>query len=75
MKRKAAIIKFRVDATEAEIARALSSIKAVLELPRCGYEYEKKPGGGLVMKEVSFRWSQIVNNYDDEYGEPVFYIP
>jgi hypothetical protein len=71
--RYGALLKFKAGVTEQQIARALNSIKDIIDLPDHGIEYAKDGSGGY--RKVPFRWSQIVQKYDDRHGDPVFYIP
>lgn len=73
--RYGALLKFRADATPEEIAKALNSIKDILDLPDYGLETVKNSDGTQSMKKVPFKWSQLVSKYDDRHGEPCFYIP
>lgn len=68
------VLKFRKDATPEQIAKALNSIKEILEVPSHGVEYRKNNDGSATPVQIPFRWSQIVNKYDDRHGDPVFYI-
>lgn len=68
------VLKFRKDATPEQIAKALNSIKAIIEVPEHGVESRNNTDGTVSYVTVPFRWSQIVNKYDDRHGDPVFYI-
>lgn len=75
---KAALIKFRDGVSNEEIAKALNSIKNILDLPRTGLErtYVNDRGRKVAQyHERPFRWSDVVQEYNPEHGEPVFYIP
>jgi hypothetical protein len=65
---RAALIKFKDDATPEDIAKALNSIRHILKVPSFGYPTD-------TMVKRPFRWGDIVHEYDPEWGEPVFYIP
>jgi hypothetical protein len=72
--RFATVLKFKKGVTEAQISRALNAMKDILDLPDHGYEYVTQNDTARQVK-VPFRWSHIVHKYDDQYGDPVFYIP
>jgi hypothetical protein len=66
MIRRAALIHFREGVTDAEARKALEKITDVLEVP-----YVWNNGFGQPNSTVG----DYVNEYDDEYGGPVWYIP
>ena len=75
---KAALIKFHDGVTNEEIARALNSIKHLLDLPRTVPEgtYTMEGGRKVVRyHDRPFRWSDVVHKYNPEHGEPCFYVP
>jgi hypothetical protein len=65
--RLAALIKFNSNVTYEEAVAALRSIKHLLDIP---VAYDSK-----ARKEIPARCKDVIQEYNPEHGEPVFYIP
>ncbi len=77
-KRLASVIRFKKGVTQAQAAKALASIAEVLDFPEktAKPHYFKKDGQNMVRYEdVPFEPAHAVNEYEEEYGHPVFYVP
>lgn len=73
-KQHGAVIKFKVGTSQEDIARALNSIKHLLDLPTTTTEYSS--GNGYTPPTIRpFRWSDLVQSFNPEHGSPVFYVP
>lgn len=78
MKRLGAVIVFHPDVDEEHAAAALERIRHVLDIPETAYEYKRVSGKDHVIKaqEVPFDIeNHMIEEFDDEYGGPVWYIP
>lgn len=67
-KRIGTVIKFHSGVTRDEAIAALKSIKHLLDVPATVYDYKTKTNRQLLGKDM-------IHEYDDEYGGPVWYIP
>ena len=67
MIRLGTLLTFKSDISNEEAVEALEKIKGVLDLPSTSYE----KGG----KVKPFEMEDAVNEFDDEWGGPVWYIP
>lgn len=75
---KAALIKFREGVSNETIAKALNSIRGILDIPAEGFDYDTVVENGqryAKMTRRPFRWSDVVHDYNPQHGEPVFYVP
>ena len=68
MNRIGALLIFHPDVTDEEATAALEKIKDVLDLPSMTYDWDKK-------KEKPFEMSSQIQEFDDEWGHPAWYIP
>tara|TARA_Y100000310_G_C20569762_1_gene757393 strand:+ start:675 stop:929 length:255 start_codon:yes stop_codon:yes gene_type:complete len=84
MTRHGTVLVFREDVTPAEAARALERIRDVLSLP--DFSYDIVPTGEMVevqgitkerhtTQERSFDMADMIQEFDDDMGGPVWYIP
>lgn len=84
-KRHGAVIVFKEGTTPEQMAKALNAIKDLIEIPSEAQEpvYQTKaegykgPGARRIVgyNKVPFTWRHFVQEYDDQYGGPVWYIP
>lgn len=72
MKRIGTVLVFREDVTAEEAAAALTKIADVLELPDT-IAHLKKPENRLTYS--MFVMADLITEYDDDNGSPVWYIP
>lgn len=86
MKRIGAVITFKPEVTEPEAARALRSIGFLLDTPEtvskpsdevqtaldAGSTVRYNPGQWI---DVRFHHIDLVREFDDDFGGPVWYIP
>jgi len=88
MQRHGSVIVFKPGTTPEEAAKALEKIAEVLDLPEKGHDRvdagmvdDHLPDGrvrkvrAVTCRERPFKFTDLVREYDDEYGGPVFYIP
>ncbi len=76
MKRLGTVLVFKPGVSKVEAAKALASLKRVLEVPEKSHDYVGPVGRGLASyKERPFVFNDLVHEYDDEWGGPVWYIP
>lgn len=84
-KRYGAVITFKEGTTQLQIVQAMNAIKDILDVPEMVDEpiYQTRaqgyrgPGARRVIgyNKVPFMWPYLVQQYDDQYGGPVWYIP
>jgi hypothetical protein len=75
MKRIGTVLVFKKDVSPEEAAKALEQIREVLDLPEKSFKMEILPGKRCRTHEVPFTMPDKIEEYDDEYGGPVWYIP
>ena len=79
MKRIGTVLTFKPAVTEEEAARALQSISFLLDLPTSTPEpnYFINDDGRKCVSYTSrpFAHADLVNEFDDDIGGPVWYIP
>jgi len=86
MKRLGAVIKFKSNVTQEEAARALRSLQLLLDVPDVvsvpDAEIQEALDEGRTVRYDSSRWhsrawtpADLVTEYDDDWGDPVWYIP
>ena len=74
--RHGALLKFAEGLTREEIVAALKTIKHVLDpesLTR--NEYSRDADGKVVVTKRPVTNKEMVHKYDDEHGDPIWYIP
>jgi hypothetical protein len=77
-KRLGTVLVFKEGVSKEEAAQHLARIAEVLDLPKSVTDYVPiGPPGGRRVKGVqrAFKVPDIINEFDDEYGGPVWYIP
>lgn len=77
-KRIGSVIVFKKGVSKEQAAKALALLSEVAEFPKTTAKptYFTKNGQKMVKyDDVPFEHSHAVNEYDDEYGGPVWYIP
>ena len=67
-KRFGAVITFKEGVDRAEAIEALRKVKHLLDVPETVYDYDTR-------KQRPFTGKDLVREYNDEYGGPVWYIP
>lgn len=67
-KRFGAVLQFKEGVERAEAVRALRQLKDLLDLPDTVFDYETGKSRPITGKD-------IVREYDDNMGGPVWYIP
>jgi hypothetical protein len=86
MKRIGTVLTFKPEVTEEEAARALRSIAFILDTPStinkptpeiraaldAGHTIQYQPGE---WSPVPFEHADLVHEFDDDWGGPVWYIP
>lgn len=86
MKRIGSVITFKPEVTEEEAARALRSIAFLLDTPKTvskpNAEVSAAIDAGSTVRYQPGEWSQVpfehvdlVHEFDDDWGSPVWYIP
>ncbi len=86
MKRIGTVLTFKPEVTEEEAARALRSISFLLdtpeEIPQANSEVQAAIDAGQTVRYRSEQWStrpftfaDLVTEFDDDWGGPVWYIP
>lgn len=79
MKRIGTVLTFKSGVTRVEAARALRSIGAVLETPQTvpvpNYFTNDEGRKCVSYTTKNFRHSDLLEEFDDEWGGPVWYIP
>lgn len=81
MKRLGAVIVFHPDVDKEHAAAALERIRRVLDIPETARDYildgKRSPAGPVMhVEEVPFSIEKhMVEEFDDKYGGPVWYIP
>jgi len=77
MKQHGCVLVFREGISKAEAAAALEQIADVLELPDTTPTYEYAEGSRRVTKMGSrpFMMADKIQEFDPEWGGPVWYIP
>lgn len=74
-KQHGCVLVFKEGTTEAQIAKALNSIKAILDVPLSVQEVRNVDNGASRLVQAPFRWAHIVHTFNPEIGGPVWYIP
>jgi hypothetical protein len=72
--RYGALLKFADGVSRSEAIAALKSIKHLLDLPEGG-DYEPTGDGRVKWVAAPLKGTDIVKEYNDEHGSPVWYIP
>jgi hypothetical protein len=79
MKRIGTVLTFKPGVTRVEAARALRSIGSLLDTPTATpvpRYFKNDEGRKCVSYDTkSFRHNDLLNNFDDAWGGPVWYIP
>jgi hypothetical protein len=79
MKRIGTVLTFKSGVTRVEAARALRSIGSLLDTPTATpvpRYFTNDEGRKCVSYDTkSFRHNDLLNNFDDDWGGPVWYIP
>jgi hypothetical protein len=85
MKRHGAVITFREGVTPAQAGAALKKIADVIDAPVCSTDLV--PDGQVFLQDLQiwknklrinsrpFRFTDLIEEFDDEMGGPVWYIP
>jgi hypothetical protein len=74
MKRFGAVIEFAATVSKEEAAAALALIRDVLKVPGETSYIERVPGT-VRERTRPFQFADLVREYDDRHGGPVWYIP
>lgn len=78
MNKLGALIKFKDGTTAEEAAAALEKIMGLLDIPTTGGDYVPDPSRGQrFVKWVPrpFLLVDLIQSYNPDHGEPVWYIP
>jgi hypothetical protein len=76
MKRIGTVLVFREGVSPEEAAKALEKIREILDLPEKTSRMVVNPDGRTChFVEIPFEMVHKVEEYDDECGGPVWYIP
>ena len=77
MKRIGTLLVFKPDVTKEQAVQALEKIKDLLDLPEEKIDYKRGRDHRTPCKRTvrPFKTADALNEYDDEYGGPTFYIP
>ena len=79
-KRIGSVIVFKAGVSPAQAAKALEALRDVLDLPATSYRpvYVTTPRGerGVPRYEtVPFKTEHLLNEYEEDHGSPVWYVP
>ena len=70
-----AVLKFKAGVERSEAIEALRKLKHLLDVPETVHDYKRNSDGSLRPVERPFTGKDLVQDYDDSYGGPVWYIP